>query len=120
MSNKEGPVTRTGELIAVYRGRLDPPVTQSQLADRVGVGLSTLNRWENCRRTGRYPPADDLDRILAALGVSWEEFGRDLCGSMAARVPYESVGGKQAAITDLEDALRRLFSQGPRSGAPSR
>lgn len=38
-----------------------------KLSEMSGIAATTINSWEN---HGRIPPADKLDRVLAALEVS--------------------------------------------------
>jgi transcriptional regulator with XRE-family HTH domain len=57
-----------GRNIAAARSQLG--FSQAQLADRVGVSLATLTRWEQAVREPRVP---DQRRLADALGVSITE-----------------------------------------------
>lgn len=45
-----------------------------QLADKVGVSRSAISRWMN----GEYPTFENLQKVVAALGMTMEEFWRPL------------------------------------------
>lgn len=44
-------------------------MTQQELADKIGVSLITINRWEN-PETGRSPNSSMLNKIAGVLGIS--------------------------------------------------
>lgn len=47
--------------------RREKKISQSELADRVGVSLQTVFRWENGLRS---PRAEDLEKLAKTLGTS--------------------------------------------------
>lgn len=55
-----------GEVVASARAKHDPPLTQVDLAEKVGVHQQTVSKWELNRRK---PRPEMIDDIAAALGV---------------------------------------------------
>jgi hypothetical protein len=49
---------------------------------RPKVRYQTMARW---RQTGTYPKVDTVDILLAALKITWEEFGREVDKVIASR-----------------------------------
>lgn len=50
-------------------GRNSVRMTQQELADKIGVSLITISRWEN-PDSGRFPNTLMLNKIADALGIS--------------------------------------------------
>lgn len=60
---------KLGERIAAWRRYFK--LTQPQLAERVGVGVSTVSMWE----TNQNPPRhDNLTALVEAFGITLERF----------------------------------------------
>ena len=68
-------VTKADVGAALRRLRGAQGLTLTELAEESGVALSTLCRWE---RGGRAMSAVNLARVLAALGATWDQYGRML------------------------------------------
>lgn len=66
--------------------------TQGDLAERLGVSVSTLSRWES---EIRLPDLQQVNALVVALGLSAEDMiqsmGLSLLPPMAARLPRELV-----------------------------
>lgn len=54
----------------IARLRMERGLTQAQLAERVGVALQQISRWET---GGRNPGAKSLVKLAAALGCRIED-----------------------------------------------
>jgi transcriptional regulator with XRE-family HTH domain len=61
--------------IRAWRERQNPPVTQQELADRIGASRVALWRWETGRRL---PDGDDLSKISSVTGIAIGELRPDL------------------------------------------
>lgn len=58
----------------IAQARLAAGLTQAQLAERAGVGASSLGHWE-CGE--RIPKLASLRRIAAALEIPWQDLLED-------------------------------------------
>ena len=89
-------------------GRKGRALSQQALSDRVGVTLSTVQKWE---REG-FPHADLLAQLATALGVSadWIVVGHALPQADGAEVAVAGLSpaedsAEEAAAEDAADAL---------------
>lgn len=53
--------------LTTYRKRHKPPLTQDQLAEKIGVTKSAVSRWEAGKRT---PSKDERQRISETTGIA--------------------------------------------------
>jgi transcriptional regulator with XRE-family HTH domain len=81
-------------------------LTQSQLAQKVGVELKTYNRWE-ALNNGTEPRGGNLERLTAALGIT-----RDyLLGPAPGRVGQdERLAHIEAKLDENNTLLRALLA----------
>ena len=61
--------------LALRQVRKDRGLSQDRLANRAGVDRAYVGGIE---RAERHPTWEVIERLLAVLEVSWEEFGRTL------------------------------------------
>ncbi|MER5636834.1 tetratricopeptide repeat protein [Kitasatospora sp. NPDC002227] len=83
-------------------------LTQEQLAERSGLSLRTITRWET--RAGRPPRVSSLMLLADALGLGDEDRQRLLSSGGAPadeRTPVESVSGRSFLPRDLADFTAR-------------
>jgi transcriptional regulator with XRE-family HTH domain len=66
--------------LKAYRERQDPPLTQDQLADLLGVSKAVVSRWEAGERQ---PGVGIIPTITEKTGISARELRPDLAGLMA-------------------------------------
>lgn len=66
--------------IRAYRERQQPPISQGELGERIGVTRFTVGRWED----GGRPDKDLLAKITEVTGVSARELRPDLAELMSA------------------------------------
>ncbi len=85
----------------VRKARIDAGFTQTELAQRLGVTQSTVNRWES----GRHDPSRDMVvRIAEAVGIStsWLEVGSDADpGSEGPSADGRKTSGSQEQLAHL-------------------
>lgn len=61
--------------LRAYRQRQNPPLTQDQLAELLGVSKSAISRWEARRRK---MDQDNVSKISEATGIAPAELRPDL------------------------------------------
>lgn len=91
-----------GERIKEFR--LKAGLTQSELAEKLGIPYQSIGQWE---RGLRSPKIETLQKIAEALGVEpWELMGYD--GSIRVDTGKHSDKPLSEQIEDLHKAMQRL------------
>lgn len=61
--------------LEAFRAKFDPPLSQQQLADLIGVKRETVNRWESGKRSIE---EEKLPVVCEKTGIPWRELRPDL------------------------------------------
>jgi DNA-binding XRE family transcriptional regulator len=82
----KSPLKLLRELIGNMEGH-GAPISQQELAQRLGVGIATVSRWERGITPAMFtiPQLKNLKKLLDSVGLSIEELPDDLG-------PYKNAG----------------------------
>lgn len=70
--------------LRAYRERQDPPLSQEQLADKLGTSKASVSRWETGERK---PEVELVPDISAKTGIPPAELRPDLAALFASILP---------------------------------
>lgn len=96
----------TNTAIRIKHSRQAAKMTQAELAEKIGISLITMNRWEN-PETGRQPNAEMLKKLSEVLNVSAAYLmGED--DTAPAVIPVKETHAKSAnmAVMTLENGCK--------------